>query len=370
LKKIELKMVEIKKIEKNFKKGVKKLFGVIMAAFVAIALIPLTGCGDSGEVIRIFNWGDFMDESIFEDFRAQTGIQVIISYYASNEEMYARISRAGGSGFDLIFPSDYKIEQMISEGLLAPINFDNIPNLRYIDERFFDLPFDPNNRYSVPYKWGTLGILYNTTMVGDTVIDSWDALWDEQFAGNIFMYDSMRDTFAVALKRLGFSLNTTNIDELHAARDSLIEQRPLVRAFVTDDVKNAMIVGEAALAVVYSGDAIFSISQNPQLHYVVPREGSNIWFDSAVIPADARNQAGAEAFINFLNDPQIALRNTLYTGFSTTNRGALELLPDEIRNDPIYWPSDEVYYRSEAFVDLGEFTHAFNRAWTEVLAAQ
>jgi len=370
MRQIEIKVSVKKRIVKKIKNA-KKLFGVFMAALMVTMLVPLSGCGgNSDEVIRIFNWGDFMDESIFEDFRAQTGIQVIISYYASNEEMYARISSGGGSEFDLIFPSDYKIEQMIREGLLAPINFNNIPNLRYIDERFFDLPFDPDNRYSVPYKWGTLGILYNTTMVGNTVVDSWDVLWDSQFAGNIFMYDSMRDSFAVALKRLGYSLNTTNIDELHAARDSLIEQRPLVRAFVTDDVKNAMIVGEAALAVVYSGDAMFSISQNPDLNYVVPREGSNIWFDSAVIPAGARNQAGAEAFINFINDPQIAMRNTMYTGFSTTNRGALELLPEEMSNNPIYWPSDEVYYRSEAFIDLGEFTHAFNRAWTEVLAAQ
>lgn len=333
----------------------------------------LTGCNRDEDVIRVFNWGNFLDESILDEFTEQTGIGVIYTYYASNEEMYTRIV-GGGGGFDIAFPSDYMIERMIVEDLLLPINFDNIPNIRYIDERFFDLPFDPQNRYSVPYKWGTLGILYNTAMVeaiaGDIVVDSWNILWDERFEGNIFMYDSMRDSFAVALKRLGFSLNTTNMDELMAARDSLIQQRPLVRAYLGDHVKHAMIGNEAALAVVYSGDAMFTMELNSALNYAVPQEGTNIWFDSMVIPVGARNQAGAEAFINFLNDPQIALRNTLYTGFSTTNRAAFELLPEELRNNPTYWPSDEVYYKSEAFVHLGEFTAIFERAWTEVLASR
>ena len=340
----------------------------ILIVCMSTMLLALAGCGDSENVIRIFNWGNYMDESIFAEFTEQTGIRVNVTHFASNEEMYTRVT-SGGSTFDLLFPSDYMIERMIREGLLYQLDFSNIPNFRYIDERFLNLAYDPDNLYSVPYMWGTLGILYNTTMVDD-VVDSWDILWDPRYAGQIFMYDSMRDSFAVALNRLGFSINTTNPYELAAARDSLIEQRPLVRAYVGDDVKNSMIGREAALAVVFSGDAMFTMGFNDELNYVVPREGSNVWFDAMVIPRGARNKAGAEAFINFLNYPEIALRNTLYIGYSTTNRAAFDMLPEETRNNPVYWPCDEVYYRAEAFIHLGEFTAAFERAWTEVLAAR
>jgi len=345
----------------------KKLF------LLAVLLFALTACNRGENEIRVFNWGNYLDESILAEFTAQTGISVVYTTFASNEEMYARVTGAGG-GFDVLFPSDYMIERMIREELLLPINFENIPNMRYVDERFLDLAFDPNGRYSVPYMWGTLGILYNTTMVeeiaGDMVVDSWDILWDERFAGNIFMYDSMRDAFVPALRRLGYSINTTNLDEMTAARDLLIAQRPLVRAYLGDHVIHSMIGNEAALALVYSGDAMFTMELNEDLNYVAPREGTNVWFDSMVIPRGARNQAGAEAFINFLNNPEIALRNTEYTGYSTTNRAAFELLPEEVRNDPVYWPSDEIINNSEVFVHLGEHTAAWERAWTEVLATR
>ena len=347
----------------------KKLTAFFTAAILTAMLAVLTGCGNDDEnVIRVFNWGNYMDLSLLDEFTAETGITVQYTTFASNEEMYTRVT-AGGTGFDLLFPSDYMIERMIREELLAPLNFDNIPNFSYVDPRFLHLAYDPENRYSAPYKWGTLGILYNTTMVQEPVY-SWNILWNQEYAGQIFMYDSMRDSFTVALKRLGFSLNTTNIDELTAARDSLIEQRPLVRAYVGDDVKHMMINREAALAVVYSGDAMFTMELNPELNYVVPIEGSNIWVDAMVIPYNARNQAGAEAFINFMHRPDVALRNTLYIGFSTTNTAAFEMLPEEWQNNPVYWPPDDVYYRSEVFVHLGEFNAAFERAWTEVLAAQ
>jgi len=349
-----------------------RMLKVLLAAAMFVFVLALTGCSSDEDVIRVFNWGNYLDESILAEFTAHTGITVIYTTYASNEEMHTRLT-GGGGGFDLVFPSDYMVERMITEELLLPINFDNIPNLRYIYTRFLDQNFDPGNVYSVPYKWGTLGILYNTAMVeaiaGDIEIYSWDILWDERFAGSIFMYDSMRDTFAVALKRLGYSINTTNMDEMMAARDSLIQQGPLVRAYLGDHVKHAMIGNEAALALVFSGDAMFTMELNPDLRYVVPIEGTNVWFDSMVIPVGARNQAGAEAFINFLNYPEIALRNTMYTGYSTTNWATFELLPDQMRNDPTYWPCEEVYYRSETQVHLGEFTAIWERAWTEVLVA-
>jgi spermidine/putrescine-binding protein len=261
------------------------------------------------------------------------------------------------------------IERMINEDMLEKLNFDNIPNMKYTDARFRNLPYDPYEEYSVPYMWGTVGILFNTDMV-DEVVDSWDILWDEKYANNIFMYSSLRDTLGVALIRQGFSLNSTDLDELNAAKLSLIEQKPLVRAYLDDAVRHSMIGGEGALAVVYSGDAFYCIGENSALDYVVPKEGSNVFYDAIVIPKGSKNKEGAEAFINFLCKPEIALLNTEYIGYATTNAGAFALLDEEWQNSPYYWTPDEIFYNCEAFRDLGDFLVEYNKAWTEVLASR
>jgi spermidine/putrescine transport system substrate-binding protein len=337
---------------------------LILCAVLLIA--ALVSCGNQ-DVLRIYNWGEFMDEDILKEFTKETGIRVSYSNYASNEEMYARL-RGGGSSYDLIIPSDYMIERLIREDRLEKIDFDNIPNFRYIDDRFKNLSYDPANEYSVPYMWGTNGILYNTEMV-DGEADSWDILWDERYRRQIIMYNSMRDSFAPALIRLGFSINTRDAAELEQARDLLIAQKPLVHAYMGDTVRDSMINGEAALALMYSGDAVHCMEENPALAYSVPREGSIIWFDSAVIPKGARNKEAAEAFINFLCRPDIALRNTLYLGFSTVNTGALEGVPQEWLDNPAYWPTQDIIDRCEIFLDLGDFAGEFDRAWTRVLAS-
>jgi spermidine/putrescine transport system substrate-binding protein len=332
----------------------------------AAAMLLLAGCG--GNSISVFNWGDYIDDEVLKMFRKETGIRVIYNNYASNEEMYT-IIKNGGSEYDLLFPSDYMIERMINEDMLEKLDYSNIPNMYYTDDRFRNLPYDPDELYSVPYMWGTVGILYNTTMV-DEPVDSWDILWNPQYAGNIFMYSSMRDTIGIALIREGFSLNSTDINELNAAKRALIEQKPLVRAYVDDAVKDSMIGGEAALALVYSGDAIYSIEENGDLNYAVPKEGSNVFYDAMVIPKGAKNKEKAEMFINFLCRPDIALMNTNYIGYATTNAGAFQLLYAEVKNNPHYWTPDEIYYNCEAFRDLGDFLEEYNRAWTEILAAR
>jgi len=345
----------------------RKLFLSLLSLVCVIFLSSCAG-GNSGVVtIHVYNWGEYIDTTILRDFTEETGIRIRYETFPSNEEMYAKLA-GGGSNFDIVIPSDYMIERMINEGMLEKLNFDNIPNFRYIDSRFTNLPYDPYNEYSVPYKWGTVGILYNSTMVSEPV-NSWNILWDERYAGQIFMYDSMRDSIGVSLKRLGFSLNTRDLSELEAAGAALIEQKPLVRAYVGDTVRDSMIGNEAALAVVYSGDAMFCMMNNPDLRFVVPYEGSNLWFDSIVIPKGSAHQAEAEKFINFLCRPDIALRNALYTGYSTVNLEAFNMLPDELRNNPAYWPPDDVFYRCEVFLDLGEFTREFDRVWIEVLAS-
>jgi len=321
----------------------------------------------SQDVLRIYNWGEYIDEDILKEFTKETGIKTSYTNFASNEEMYARL-KGGGSSFDLIIPSDYMIERMIKEDMLEKINFDNIPNFGYIDARFRNLDYDPANEYSVPYMWGTTGILYNTEMV-DGEVTSWDILWDEAYSRQIIMYNSMRDSFLPALFKLGFSINTRSIDELHQARDLLIAQKPLVHAYMGDTVRDSMINGEAALALMYSGDAVYCIEENPALAYAVPMEGGNIWFDSIVIPKGARNKDSAEVFIDFLCRPDIALRNTEYIGFSTVNTGALKMLPPELLENLAYWPTDDIIDRCVIFLDLGDFTEKFDVAWTMVLAS-
>jgi len=317
--------------------------------------------------INVFNWGEFIDPQVQRMFTEETGIRIVYSTYASNEEMYQRI-RAGGSDFDVLFPSDYMIERMINQGMLAQLNWDNIPNAEHIDERFWDMPFDPYNQYSVPYMWGTFGIMYNTAMVQEPVY-SWDILWNPDYANQIFMYDASRDTMGAALRRLGFSLNSTDINQVNAARDSLIEQRPLVRAFLGDQIKDRMIEGDGIFATVFSGDALWARQDNPDLNFVVPIEGTQIFLDSMVIPSTSTRQREAEMFINFMTRPDIAYLNTRYIMYSTTNATTFEMLPDYMRNCEIYWPPYEIFYRLEAFADLGDFKEVFERAWTEVLAA-
>jgi len=344
---------------------------------LAVCMACLCACGgtrESGETppppnvtINVYNWGEYIDQSVLTDFTKETGIKINYETYPSNEDLYTKL-KSGGVDYDIAVPSDYMVERMIREDMLEKLDINNIPNLKYIDKRFTNVQYDPNGEYSVPYMWGTLGILYNKTMVTDTV-DSWNILWDQKYNGQIFMYDSMRDTLGVALKRLGFSLNTTDLQQLESAGQSLIDQKPLVQAYVGDTVRDSMIGNEAALAVVYSGDAMYCMDNNPDLDYVIPKEGSNVWIDAVVIPKGSTHKTEAEKFIDYLCRPDVCLKNVEYIGYSTVNSETFNMLPDDLKNNLTFWPSDETYNRCEIFSDLGDFTKEYDRVWTEVLAA-
>jgi spermidine/putrescine transport system substrate-binding protein len=359
-------------IKYYFRRVVPMLKRIAMFLTCFTLLASLAACGsakDDGPVtINVFNWGDYIHEDVLTMFTEETGINVNYDMYATNEDMYTKI-KSGGSEYDVLFPSDYMIEKLIKEDMLAELDFKNIPNISEIDGRFRNPAYDPDEKYSVPYMWGTLGILYNTTMV-DEEVNSWSILWDEKYADNIFMYDSQRDSIGMALLRLGYSLNTTNLDELNEAKATLIAQKPLVRAYMGDNVKDSMIGGEAALAFVYSGDALFCMEENEDLAYAIPQENTNIFYDGIVVTKNTKHKAEAEAFINFLCRPDIALMNTEYIGYSTVNAGAYKLLPEEVQNDPVYWTPDDVFARGEVFLDLGDFLDEYNKAWTEILASQ
>jgi len=331
----------------------------------------LTGCGSSGgengEVI-VYNWGEYIDPETISLFEEETGIKVVYDEFETNEIMYPKVE-AGATAYDVICPSDYMIQKMIDNDLLAEINFDNIPNIKNIGQQYFDQSkeFDPENKYSVPYCFGTVGILYNKTMV-DGPIDSWSVLWDEKYADNILMQDSVRDAFMVALKLNNYSMNTLNESELQTAKNTLIEQKPLVQAYVIDQVRDKMIGGEAALGVIYSGEAIYTQRENPDLEYVIPKEGTNVLIDSWVIPKNAPNKENAEAFINFMCREDIALMNFEYITYSTPNTAAQALIEDEnIRNSKIAFPDLSLYENLETYKYLGaEGDELYNELWKEV----
>ena len=348
-----------------------------MKKLLCFALLPvfglslLSGCGKSsaenGEVI-VYNWGEYIDPETLSLFEEETGIKVVYDEYDTNETMYPKVE-AGASAYDVICPSDYMIQKMIDNDLLAEINFDNIPNMKNIGQQYLEQSkeFDPENKYSVPYCFGTVGILYNKTMVSGPV-DSWAVLWDEQYADNILMQDSVRDAFMVALKLNGYSMNTLNETELQTAKNSLIEQKPLVQAYVIDQVRDKMIGDEAAIGVIYSGEAIYTQRENENLEYVIPKEGTNVWIDSWVIPKNAPNKENAEKFIDFMCREDIALKNFEYITYSTPNTAAQELIEDEdIKNSEIAFPDLSQYENLETFRYLGsEGDELYNSLWKEV----
>nr|WP_236908216.1 spermidine/putrescine ABC transporter substrate-binding protein [Clostridium sp. Cult3] len=325
-----------------------------------------TGCGDKKPVINVYNWGDYIDPSVIKDFEKEFNVKVNYNTFATNEDMYVSIKK-GGTSYDVAFPSDYMIERMINEDMLEKINKGNISYLENIEDRFLDLEFDPNNDYSVPYMWGTFGIIYNKNLVSEKV-DSWDILWDEKYKDQILMLDSQRDSIAIALIRLGYSMNSRDINELEKAKEELIKQKPLVYAYVGDEVKDMMVGEEAALAVVWSGDAVAMIRENENLEYVIPKEGTNLWFDNMVIPKTSKNKEMAEQFINFMNRPEIAARNTDYIGYSTPNFKAMELLPEDIINSKVAYPTDEEMGDVEIFKDPKDIIKVYDEIWLEIKA--
>lgn len=346
----------------------KKFRLIVLFVLVAVMASVLAGCGESRPSINVFNWGDYIDESVLKEFEKEYGVKVNYSMYATNEDLYVKLKQ-GGESFDVIFPSDYMIERMVREGMLAKLDKDNIPNLKNIDKSFFGLDYDPDDEYSVPYMWGTVGIIYNKTMVDD-VVDSWDILWNEKYKDQIIMLNSQRDTIAVALLKLGYSMNTRNIDELEEAKAELIKQRPLVWAYQGDEVKDTMVGGEAALAVVWSGDAVAMIRDNPDLEYVIPKEGTNLWFDDMVIPANAKNKEDAEKFIDFMCRPDIAAKNADYIGYSTPIPEAIDLLPEDMKNSKVAYPSEKEIENTEIFRDPMDIVVEYDRIWTEVLSGE
>lgn len=340
-----------------------------LMALLALVMILSAGCTTKTDqvTLNVYNWGDYIDETVLKQFEEETKIKIVYDTYDRNEDMYIKLKN-GGTAYDVCVPSDYMIEKMLKEDMLEEIDLANVPNYKYIMEQSKGLPFDPDNKYSVPYLWGTIGIVYNTQEVKEPV-NSWNILWDEKYKGKILMMDSPRDAFMVAQKKLGISMNTDQAKDIEAAKNELAVQKPLVLAYVNDSVKDMMINEEAAMAVAWSGEAIYMMDNNENLAYSVPKEGTNMWFDNVVIPKGATHKKEAEMFIDFLCRPDIALKNAVYIGYSTPNQGAFDMMDEAVKQNKVVYPDQEIVKQCEVYKDLGpEYVEMLDRAWTEVKA--
>lgn len=354
----------------------KRFKMLLAAAILPILIMTMIACGSTSTsggtnekvTLNVYNWGEYIGESTVKSFETKyPNIKVNYETFTTNEDMYVKI-KSGGAAYDVAIPSDYMIKRMLDENMLNRINLDNIPNYKYIGERFKNLAYDPENEYSVPYMWGTVGILYNKTMVSDPV-DSWSILWNKKYDKQILMSDSERDSIGVTLKMLGFSVNSKKIEELEAAKKKLMEQKPLVLSYVVDEVRDKMIGGEAALAVVWSGEAYYCMSENKDLAYALPKEGTNFWFDSMVIPSTSKHQKEAELFIDYMCDTQIAYDNATYIGYATPQTEVMKKLDQTLVNDRNAYPKAEDLKNCEIFEYPGdEINKEYNRIWTEIKA--
>lgn len=310
--------------------------------------------------LRVYNAAEYMDMSTIKDFEKQYKIKVVYKEFESNESMYTDVAK-NLNNYDILIPSDYMIDRLIKENKLEKINKSNIPNFANIAEEYLHPEYDQQNEYMVPYMTGTLGILYNKKMVTEPV-NSWDILWDSKYKGQIWLWDSQRDVLGMALKHLGYSMNSNVDSQLQEAKNALITQSKLLRGYAEEEARDAMIADEGALALVYAGEAKFAIDQNPNLAYVIPKEGSNKFVDGFVIVKNAKNKENAEKFINFMCGSNIAVRNMTSTGYTSPIKGAWS----EFGNNKIMFPTDEELSRCEAFLYDSVGTEKYNKIWREV----
>ena len=330
-----------------------------------------TRFADDGITLNVYNWGlyisDGSDESVdvLSAFEELTGIEVNYTTFDSNESLYAKM-KSGGAVYDVIFPSEYMVGKMAAEGMLAPLDYTNIPNFANIGSDYTGWDFDPENTYSVPYTWGTTGLIYNTTLV-DEAPTSWAALWDVQYANNVLMFNNSRDAYAIAAKKIGHSLNPQSVDELTEVMQELKDQKSVVQAYVMDEIFDKMEGGEAAMAPYYAGDALTMIADNPDLAFVHPSEGVNFFVDSMCVPANSKNKAAAELFINYMCEPSVGLANCDYIGYSTPITAVWEQLDDELKYSEIAYPGDDVMGKAEVFTTLpDEINAALDAQWSEM----
>lgn len=358
---------------------IKRLCSVIFALFIVIAcmspLVFAKGEKDyshlKGTTLNVYNWGEYISDGqdgtvdVNKAFEEKYGITINYTNYESNENMYNKL-KSGGANYDIIIPSDYMIAKLIDEDMLAELNFENIPNYKYILDEYKGLYYDPDNKYTVAYTVGMVGLIYNTTMVEGTP-DSWGVLWDEKYAGKILMFNNPRDAFGIAQLYLGQSINTNNISQWDEAIEVLKKQNPLVSSYVMDEVFNKMERGDAALAPYYAGDFLTMYDVNPDLAFVYPKEGVNFFVDAMCIPKNAENKEAAELYINFMCEEEIAVANANYICYASPHALVLQSDDYDLKCDPILYPAPEDMPKTEMFQKLDYETQQYmTTLWNEL----
>lgn len=352
----------------------KKIFAIVLSLGLILGAMTLTGCGggdsaDGGQV-KILCFGDYFDPELEARFEEATGMDAVIDYFDTNEEMYPIIKNESVK-YDVVCASDYMIEKMAGEGLLSEINFDHLTNAGNLNEKYMEVAaaFDPGNKYAVPHTFGTMGILYNTDKITKGSITSWNDLWKPAYKENIVMPDSMRDTLAIALKAKGYSLNTTDPKEVAEATEYLTAQKPLIYTYANDSARDALLGGSADIAVVWNGEVLWCQEDMPQLDYVIPKEGTEEFLDSWAIPAAAENVAGAEKWIDFMLSEETALANFDYLTYSIPNNAVMDSVKDDAKKTNILFPKDEVLEKCESLKNLGaEADDMYTDYWTKFKA--
>lgn len=336
----------------------KKILSVVLAGLLMMSVaVSFAGCsGESAGEINVFNWGEYISNGedgsmdVIAEFEDQTGIKVNYTNYETNEELYNML-KSSNSSYDVIIPSDYMISKLLEEDMLEEINFDNVPNYKNIMENYKNLPFDKDNKYSIPYSWGVVAMVYNTEMVKEKPT-SFSSLWDKAYSGDILMFNNSRDAMAIAMKLKGITPDTITTDDVDTAVNYLSEQKPLLKKYVMDQVFTEMEGDQAAMAPYYAGDIAMMMENNENLDYVLPEEGSNVFTDSMCIPKGSKNKELAEKFINFMLEAEVAKANAEYIGYSTPNKAAYDLLDDEIKNNELIYPPEDYISKCYYFSNL------------------
>jgi len=338
----------------------KKKIAILLCAAMFAGLLP--GCGSSKAnssasadkgVVNVYNWGEYIDPDLKDQFEKETGIKVNYKTFESNEQMYS-VLKQGGVSYDVVIPSDYMISRLIQEDMLEPLDFSKIPNYSLIQDDLKGMDFDKENKYSVPYMWGTVGIIYDPTVVGE--VDSWGAMFDEKNSGKILMFDNSRDAMGIALKYLGYSLNTTDEKQLNEAYELLKKQKPLLQGYVMDEIFDKMESGEAAIGAYYAGDYLTMHENNPKLKFCIPKEGSNVFVDSMCILKGAQNKANAEAFINFMTATAQSKKNAEFIGYTSPNKEVKDLMDLDELAKSVRYPDSAVLKKCESYINLPQST--------------
>lgn len=331
----------------------KRLLALGAIAVVVLLLLP-TRATAAAESITVYNWGQYISDGtdgyidVNKAFTEATGIQVNYVTFDSNETLYTKL-KTGGSSYDVIIPSDYMIGRLADEGMLEELDFSNIPNYQYIDEAYRNTSYDPDNKYSVPYTWGTVGIIHNKKFVDEADLGSWELLWNEKYAGKILMFDNPRDAFAVGELLTGSDVNAQDSSLLQIAAEKLAEEKPLVQSYVMDQIYDKMENEEAWIAPYYAGDYLMMVEENENLGFYFPQEGFNLFIDAMCIPKGCKNKAAAEAYINFLCDPEICAENLEYLGYSAPETAAREKMDPDVAESEIAYPDETVLSQGQSF---------------------